>query len=164
MDAVMLSSYFDEPFLHYIISLKLYKNSRIIACVHLAFLFSKKGLITALSNISISFVKRNHEVNSHADSGYVCRITWPLTLPHALKNKVYFKRTIPSLQRIYNQLHAIKSFYFNELFIAFNWKIHFGLLNTVQYTVIYELTNNKNKTAAYEFRMSQIMFFTGKNK
>lgn len=87
-------------------------------------------------------------------------------LPHALKNKVYFKLAIPSpkcqcvlLCNIYNQLRAIKTFYFNELFMAYKWKIHFGPVNTVQYTVIYELKNNKNKTPASEFRMSKIMFF-----
>lgn len=39
-----------------------------------------------------------------------------------------------------------------------NGKMHIGPLNTVQYTVIYKLTNNKGKVPASEFRMSQIMF------
>ncbi len=43
--------------------------------------------------------------------------------------------------------------------MAYKWKIHFGPVNTVQYTVIYELKNNKNKTPASEFWMSKIMFF-----
>ncbi len=68
------------------------------------------------------------------------RVKRLLMLPHALKNKVYFKLAIPSPQRqcvllcniIYNQLHAFKTFYFNELFIEYNWKIHFGPLNTVK--------------------------------
>ncbi len=68
------------------------------------------------------------------------RVKRPLMLPHALKNKVYFKLAIPSPQRqcvllcniIYNQLHAFKTFYFNELFMEYNWKIHIGPLNTVK--------------------------------
>lgn len=43
--------------------------------------------------------------------------------------------------------------------MEYKWKMHFGPLNTVQNTVIYELKNNKNKTPASEFRMSKIMFF-----
>lgn len=37
--------------------------------------------------------------------------------------------------------------------------MHIGPLNTVQYTVIYKLTNNKSKKPAAGFRMSQIMVF-----